>query len=220
VESDVVVLRARVGHLTITTAPPEADVTIDDQAVGRTPFDKPLLVSIGRRKVIASLPGRPPVARYVDVAAADDLSISLQLASSDSPTAAPLEPQPVGLPQTETHAGPGGEGASLRVVGWVVTGAAAAGAITVGVLAMQASSSLATARDAYPTSAGTLSHDASLVTTYSIIADSLTAAAVIVGGVTLYSSLSSASSMSSKRGSVGGARVSVGPGSARFEMTF
>jgi hypothetical protein len=62
-----------------------------------------------------------------------------------------------------------------------------------------------------------------MTTTYSIVADSLTAAAVLVGGITLYSTLSSSSSPSSKRGSRDGApatRLSLGPGSAHFEMTF
>jgi len=223
VESDVEVLRARVGRLTITTTPAGADVTIDDQAIGRTPFDKSVLVSIGRRKVIASMPGRPPVARYIDVAAEEDTSIALQLASEETPRADETLQQPVRLPlplpQTDTGTS-SGSGAALRRFGWAVTGASAAGAIASGILAVNASSHLTTARNAYPTSAATLSHDGGLVTTYSILADSLAAAALLVGGVTLYATLSSSSPTADKRGSTGETRVSLGPGSARFEMTF
>ena len=226
VEGDVDVLRARVGHLAITTIPPGADVTVDDQAIGRTPFDKPLLVSVGRRKVIASLPGRPPVARYVDVAADDEGSVALELPAADAPPAtASSQPGPLMQtppPPAEAPA-PSRSGSGLRIAGWITTGASAAGAITVGVLAMKASNDLATARNAYPTSAATLNHDANLVTTYSVIADSLACAAVLLGGITLYSTLSSSSHETSKAASAAGAgttTVSLGPGSARLEMTF
>jgi hypothetical protein len=86
---------------------------------------------------------------------------------------------------------------------------------------MKASSQLETDRATFPTTNATLQHDASLTTTYSIIADSLTAAAVVIGGITLYSTLTSSSPSGPKRGSTTGTtRVSVGPGTARFEMTF
>ena len=74
VEADLDVLRARVGHLAIATVPAGADVSVDDQSVGHDPFDKSLLVSIGRRKVVAAMSGHASVTRYVDVAADDNVS--------------------------------------------------------------------------------------------------------------------------------------------------
>jgi hypothetical protein len=225
VEGTVDVLRARVGHLAITTIPAGADVTVDDQAIGRTPFEKALLVSIGRRKVVASIAGRAPVSRYVDVAADDNVSVALVLTSAETTPAASLSQSSSASKSDASSASSGGSsssGGALRTVGWLVTGASAAGAVTFGLLAMNASSDLSAARASYPTTSATLSHDASLTTTYSILADSLTAAAVVVGGVTLYSTLSSSSSSGSgsKRGSNGTTRVTLGPGSAHFEMTF
>jgi tetratricopeptide (TPR) repeat protein len=222
VESTMDILRARVGHLTITTSPPGAEVTVDDQPIGRTPFDRSLLVSIGRRKVVASMAGRSPVSRYVDVAADDNAAVSLQLGSGESSSAAALLQQLSSSKAESTT--PSSAGPALRTLGWVVTAASAVGAGTFGILAIKESNDLAAARASYPTTAATLTHDANLTTTYSILADSLTAAAVIIGGVTLYSTLSSSSPSGSKRGSRSGGpsmtRVSVGPGSARFEMTF
>lgn len=218
VEGTMDVLRARVGHLTILTTPPGADVTVDDQAVGRTPFDRSLLVSIGRRKVVASMTGRPPVSRYVDVAADDNVSVTLQLPAAESSSAALL--RDLSAPsRTDAASSANGTGAALRTLGWVVTGMSAAGAVTFGLLAMKESNDLQAARASYPTSSATLNHDASLTTTYSVLADSLTAAAVVVGGITLYSTLSSSPS-APKRGSAGTTRLSLGPASARFEMTF
>jgi hypothetical protein len=216
VESTVEVLRARVGHLSISTNPPGADVTVDDVSVGKTPLDKSVLVSIGRRKVVAALPGRPPIARYVDVAADDTVPVALFL-----PT-----PEPSAAPSLSTssaaHPDVGGSGTTwrtLRTIGWLTAGASVVGAVTFGVLAMRESSELQGARASYPTTAATLQSDANLTQTYSIVADSLTAAAVVIGGITLYSTLTSPSS-SPKRGMLGPTNVSLGLGSARFEMSF
>jgi tetratricopeptide (TPR) repeat protein len=217
VESTLDVLRARVGHIIITTSPPGADVTLDDQAVGRTPFERALLVSIGRRKIVASMAGRASVSRYVDVAADDNVSVSLQLSTSESTSNAALLHD---LSSTTTKSeSSSSSGSTLRTVGWVTTGLSAAGAVSFGLLAVKSSNDLATARASFPTSSATLTHDANMTTAYSIVADSLTAAAVLVGGITLYSTLSSSSA--SKRGSTGTTtQVSLGPGSARFELTF
>jgi tetratricopeptide (TPR) repeat protein len=218
VESTVEVLRSRVGHLAITTTPPGADITVDDSSIGRTPLEKSLLVSIGRRKVVASMAGHAPVSRYVDVAADDNVSVALVLT--------PAEPAPSGATSSlstppKDAASSGNTGATLRTLGWITTGATAAGAVSLGLLAMRASSQLETDRATYPVSSATLQHDATMTTTYSLIADSLTAAAIIVGGITLYSTISSSSPIGSKRGTnAGTTRVSLGPGSARFEMTF
>jgi tetratricopeptide (TPR) repeat protein len=219
VESNVEVLRARVGHLSITTDPPGADVTVDDQPVGKTPLEDAVLVSVGHRKVVAAIAGRSPVSRYVDVAAEDSVSVTLTLASlAESPVATAESPQR-SLPSDVPPVSSGG-GSALRVVGWIATAAFAGGAATFAVLANKEAADLSHARNMFPASAADLSHDANLTTTYSILADSLTAAAIVVGGVTLFSTLSASSSNSSTRGSAGPPRVVLGPASARLQMTF
>jgi hypothetical protein len=216
VEGDVEVLRARVGHLSVVTIPTGADVTIDDQAAGKTPIDRPLLVSIGHRKVVASMTGRPPVTKYVDVATDDNLAVVLQL---DAPTTAPSK-TPGLLPSTPPleMSSPSHAGATWRIVGWTTTGVLVAGALTMGLLADKASSDLVAARNAYPVSAATLNHDASLTSTYSLVADSLAIAAAVVGSITLVSTF--VGSSSGEHPPDTGARVSIGPGSARLDVTF
>jgi hypothetical protein len=216
VESSVEVLRARVGHLTIATTPPGADVTVDDQSVGRTPLERPVLVSIGHRKVVASLPGRPPSTRTVDVAADDNVTVAIQLA----PPGEPLSTLAPRSPASTRDAEPSTGGATLRVLGWIGTGVLAAGAGTFAVLADRESIALQKARATYPISGATLAHDAGLTSTYSILADSLAGAAVVLGGITVFSTLQSHSPDARVRGSAGGARIGVGPASAHFEMTF
>jgi len=216
VASTVEVLRTRVGRLTITSVPASAEVSIDDQPVGKTPFDKPLTVSIGRRKLIASMAGRPPVTRYVDVAADDNVNVTLQLGASTGETpGARLEQQAASSGVAST---PSRGTSTLRVAGFIATGALAAGAVTFGLLSLNKSHDLEAARGEYPTTSSALDHEARITTAYSILADSLAAAAVVVGGVTLFSMLRSSSPSSRATGV--GPRVSLGLASARFETSF
>jgi hypothetical protein len=224
VERAVDVLRTRVGHISITTLPLGADVTVDDQAVGRSPFGEPLLVSIGHRKLAASMAGRYPVTSYVDVAAGDNVSVSLQLpASLQLPTAEVTQQLAGAAParSTESPAAPQPRSSTLRAAGFVAAGVLAAGAVTFGVLAIEESSALTKARATFPPVGATIHHDASLTTTYAILADSFGAAAIAVGGVALYSVLSAPTAGGYRTGgSVPAARVTLGAASARFEMTF
>ncbi len=218
VENDVEVLRSRVGHVNVTTVPAGADIAVDDVPVGKTPLEDSVLVSIGHRKVVATMGGRQPVTRYVDVAADDNVAVTLPLGSEDGAATGrrpSRDAEPSDAPPP-SHAGSG-----LRIAGWVATGVFASGAVAFGILAEKAGSDLKDARNTYPTTAAALDHDASVATTYSILADSLAAAAIVVGGITLYSTISSPSSANApKHGSSGGARVMLGPTSARVEMAF
>jgi hypothetical protein len=215
VETNVQALKSRVGRVTITTSPPGADITIDEQPIGKAPLDKPVLVSIGRRKIIATLSGRPPATKFVDVAAEDVVAVTLALPAAlgaTAPTAAEIAPAP-----PQPHPPAESRGSAWRTAGWIATGAFAAAAGTFGVLALNQSSDLKTERGAYPTNAATLDHAANLTTRYSVLADSFAAAAVVVGGITLFSTLSSGGTTEP---SASAARVSVGFASLRVEAAF
>ena len=215
VESNVQALRSRVGFVAVTTVPAGADITIDDQPAGKTPLDKPIRVTIGQRKIVATLAGRPAVVRYVDVAAEDNVSVNLQLGSSVAAEAvsAAAAPQAGGDIARPTR---GGSGSSLRLVGWIATGALTAGAVTFGILAIRETNDLKSERQTFPTTAATLNHTANVATTYSILADALGAGALVVGGITLYSTLTSSSSGAAGRA----ARLRLGFRSVQFDANF
>jgi hypothetical protein len=216
IESTLEVLRTRVGHVSLTTDPSGADVTVDDELVGTTPLDQAIAVGVGHRKVTVSITGRPTVTRYVDVAAEDTVSLSLQVLPAASGVSAPESPSGRPAPGNESTGTPRST-SPLRVMGWTTTGVLAAGAVSFGILALSSSSTLAQARTTYPTTAATLYRDANTTKTYSIVADSLTAAAVAVGSVTLISTLSSSSTVHREPAT---ARVWLAPTSVHFEMTF
>ena len=207
VEASVEILRTRVGHVLVATVPPGADITIDDQPVGKTPFEKAVRVSIGHHRVAATMPGRPPVQRYVDIAAEDEVSLDLSLPATDAQVAPSQERATVSPGHVENAPG---HGSSLRALGWVTTGVLAAGGAVFAVLANRQSNDLERARTDYPITRDALNHDATVTTTYAVLADSFFAAAVVVGGITLVSSLASPS----------GPKVTVGLSSVRFETKF
>jgi hypothetical protein len=219
VESDVEVLRARVGHVSVTTSPPGADLTVDDQPAGRTPLERPLLVSIGRRKIVATMAGRPPATRYLDVAADDSLALTIAVPDPATP---PTRTESTFHPGAAAAAPESHTGATLRMVGWTTTVALTAGAIVSGILAVRESHDLEAERATFPASPQTLSHDASLTTMYSILADGLAGAAVVVGGATLFSALASGSSSRPAHGAGIRTQVVLGPASATANliMTF
>jgi tetratricopeptide (TPR) repeat protein len=211
VEASLEVLRTRVGHLNVVTAPPGADVAIDDVAVGKTPLADRVVVSVGHRKVTASLAGRAPVVRYVDVAADDNASLTLDLPASAPEVAPPSASVPSHEPPPSAHGSD-----ALRTVGWITTVALAAGATGVGALALKASSDLQNARNTFPVSQATLQGDADQTRTYSILADSLTIGAVVVGGVTLVAALLSPSRARAEAA----AKLRVSPASLDLDLTF
>jgi tetratricopeptide (TPR) repeat protein len=213
VDSAVEILRGRVGHLNVVTVPLGADVSVDDQPAGKTPLDQRLLVSVGRRRVTAVLPGRAPLTRVVDVAAGDDVSVSLELPPV-GPEMAP--PMPVQDHRSTADVKTSRPKSTLRTIGWIFTGAFAAGAAGAGALALRESSQLKAARNAFPASSGTLQQESDRTRAYCILADSLGIAALAVGGVTLWSTLAPGTARSSE----GSARLRVGPSSVSFDASF
>jgi PEGA domain len=218
-EHSVKELKARVGRLTVVTIPPGAEVSIDERVVGKTPFERPVIVSMGRLKVSATAAGRAPLTRYLDIAAEDDVSLTLELPTS-VPAASVLDTPTTSTAVVATSVPPATEvtrsrspGPSWRTAGWISTGVLAGGAIVFGLVALQESSDLKAQRDVFRPSTGALAHRANLTTTFAVLSDSFAAAAIIVGGLTLYSTLGSGAEAQSTR-------VAVGIGSLALRGTF
>jgi hypothetical protein len=228
VEANVRELRTRVGRLTITTVPRGADVAIDDRALGNG-FENPVVVGVGHLRVTATMAGRAPVTQYIDVAAEDDVSLLLQLpvpgavavSSKSTESVAPRAPGATLVNAPSSEASPR---SSLRVAGWITTGVLAVGAGVFGVLALRESSDLKKARESVNDTGvnsmqyeadkvNELDHLSSRTRTYSILADSLGVAAVVVGVVTLVSGFGSSQESSAPH-------VSIGYRSLNLQVTF
>ncbi len=213
VEETVDILKSRVGKLAIAVNLDGCEVTVDDELAGKTPIGEPVLVSVGRRKVIAMCEGRTAETRVVEVAAGDLLEVKIALAvlSSASSAAAAVAARPSEVKDS---------GATWRKIGWTTTGVLAAGAITTGVLALLASNDLDEERKTYPSSLDDLDDKSNKVRRYSIAADVLGAAALVVGGVTLTFTLTSRGKKSDDRREQSALRLNVAPGSLAISGTF
>jgi len=171
IERNVEILRTRVGHVSVTTTPSGADITLDDQPVGKTPLAEPLLVSVGHRK-LGGLDGRAIAGHVVcrrrgrrrRLGHHATAAVAGRRLGRGNLGAIPLGPK-----RDATH------DPTLRIAGFVATGVLAAGAVTFGVLAVDEARVLRNARNTFPAVGATINHDANLTMTYSILADSLAA---------------------------------------------
>jgi len=200
VENAVSVLKTRVGKLDITTSSPGWEITIDDEVVGKTPLAKPVAVSVGRRRLAATKPGETPVSRLVEVAAGETAAISLAggAGTGKAPDGSDTQAPPAG----SDHGGNG-----LIIAGWVGTGALAAGAVVTGILASSKSSSLKDERGTFPANKSDLDSKSSSVKTLALVTDILGASAIVLGGITLYFTLTKPSSTTTARLGTSGSRL-------------
>src|SRR5262249_26457730 len=75
VEQTLQTRRTRAGTVRITTNVPDCEITVDDDRVGKTPFEAPVVASVGRRKITAMHTGRAPETRFVEVSAGDTAEV-------------------------------------------------------------------------------------------------------------------------------------------------
>lgn len=217
VQREVERLRSRVAFLDIVTQPVGARVSVDDQPVGRTPLSEPVMVSAGRRKVTAELPGEPPVTRMVDVAGQDSVQVKLDFAPppAQKPAAVtePVASAPVATPGLAARAEPRGFPWKM----WTATGALAVGAGVTAVLANGAASDLKTQRDTFGVTRAQLDDASSNAKTLALTSDILTGATVVAAGISAFMTFSGGSSSEASAPSV---TVGVGPGSVGVAGAF
>jgi hypothetical protein len=208
VETTLETLRTRVSRLEITSDVPGAEVSIDDQSIGRTPFPKPVLVSVGRRKITATADGRAPLTRYVEVASGEAQPLALSFA----PTAPAQPPPPPPAPAAE-GAGKSGGGTNWGTVALVSTGVLAAGTVVVGTFAFLADRDAVDKRDTYPVDRSDLKDAQSRARSLALVTDVFGAATLVAGGAALYLTLT-------HKDDPRKAQVGAGPGSLTLRLRF
>jgi len=216
-------LEQRVGRLVVTTNVPAAEIAVDGVRVGTTPLAAPLVVSVGRRTLTATVPGRVPISQTIDVASGDHTDVALDLvvpevaaapvvAIAAPPPLAPAIEPPVAVtpPRTESPAPPS------RTPFWIgvaATGAFTASSAVFGALAIDANNTLNARLNQFPGSASSLSSARSDVHTYALATDLLGGAAIAAAGVTVYLGLS-------RRAPSASASIALGPANARLRLLF
>jgi hypothetical protein len=88
-QEEVANLQLRVGHLELIVDGPQAEVAIDDVVVGQTPLSAPVLVNVGRRRLVFRSKGHAPHVRLVDVPGQELVVVRVSLGTL---AGAPLSP--------------------------------------------------------------------------------------------------------------------------------
>lgn len=182
VQKEIERLSSRVGQVVVETTA-GAEVLLDDESVGFAPLPGPLQVNVGRHRVTVTFEGKQ-ASRAIDIAGLQTLQVVV-----------PLERAPAPAPAVTASAESKKGGISGGAIGmWVATGVLGIGAGTMAAVAFTTSQNLQKLRDTFPVTKEQLDAQANSLRTFSIVADVLTAAAVVAGGVALYLTLSSAGS--------------------------
>lgn len=188
VDKDIDKLRSRVARVEIVVNVPDADVTINDQSVGKSPFGRAIVLNAGRHRITAFKEGRISASQTIDVASGDTPSVKLELAEkplNQSPPPPPPPPPPPAVPPPPPPPPP----PPARAVPWAGIGITAGFAVASGIaggLAFAKQSELADLRKVDSGATKTDLRTASEATANrALVSDIFTGAAVVSGIVTI-----------------------------------
>ncbi len=185
VSADLEMLAGRTAWLMVDSIVPGAEVVVDDAVVGKAPLSGPLLVDAGVHRVVARHPEHEAASSQVTLAGGDERSVTLELVPRrDNPqTIVVRDP----ISKDNSHQ-------NLMIAGWVTTGALAAGAVVTGIMGAEEKSELQQLRQADAQVVGNLREDldstGSSARSLLLASDVFSGAALLVGGLSLWVTLS------------------------------
>lgn len=89
VEKEVQKLAGRVAMVRVTVNVADAEIAVDDEKVGTSPLDHAVMVSQGKRKITATVQGKPAATKVIEVAGGDSTDVSLEIAEQEAPLRRP-----------------------------------------------------------------------------------------------------------------------------------
>jgi hypothetical protein len=191
-QTELAHLRSRVGQVKLLVEEVGAEVYLDDVVVGRTPV-APLTVNVGRHRIELRPQQGPPESRVVDVPGEETVAVRMAIRASkpvvvqslgtmsEQPTS-----EPTILVQKDQQDAPKSVSSSRVWLGWTATGLCAAGAAVSGVMAYRSSKDLGELRESYPVTREALDSKQRTTRTLGAVADGFAAAALVLGGLSLY----------------------------------
>jgi len=235
VSDEMTKLERLVTLVTVSVDVAGAVVRIDDTTIGRAPLAVPVPLNVGPHQVVVSHPGHPDQSRAITAGAgsAERLDFSFTGrppqaappgASADDAASTPLAPASPGAADGSSAA-PGADPEEADAplwLGWVATGALAAGATATGLWALSMNSELDDDRRRATNEGGVdraqLDSRASDLRVLSTVTDVLWVAAVAAGGVTLWLTLDSREA--SGEAPAPRVQAGLGPGGMSLRGTF
>lgn len=185
VAKDLEMLERRTAFLMITSNVAGAEVLVDDVVVGKTPLDAALLVDAGVHRVTLRRQGYQQRITRVTLAGGDEQTVPVQLdAIPEGRQTIVVRERPA---ENDTFQ-------NLMIAGWATTGALAAGAIVTGIMGAGEAKELEDLRKSDPRNVPDLSErledTRSSASSLLLASDVFSGAAVIVGGLSLWLTLS------------------------------
>jgi hypothetical protein len=192
VEAELTKFRQRVGQMEITVAATDAEVLVDDEAVGRAPLSAPLTVNVGRRRVTIRTKEGVSDPQFVDVPSGERVRVEFKQAPSTRAkrvsTASNVAPtrDRVDLTASPANRMRGSDGMGTGTwLAWTVTGLCAVGAVTSGLLAYRWEQDLRNQRNSYPVTQEALANQQDKVRKAGWVTDGLMAGTVVFATISL-----------------------------------
>jgi len=170
VEGEITKLKGRVAQVRITVNLPNADVAVDDEKVGVSPLPSAITVSAGRRKITATVAGKPVAVKSLEIAGGDSTQVSLEIESED------VKQPPPPPPLVETR----------RRIPWAFWGVTAGLAVVwgaTGVVALIFSSDAQTKINTYGVTKGDITGAQDAARTFALVSDIALGCTVVAAGV-------------------------------------
>lgn len=217
VQKEIERLKSRIASVSVTVNMAQAEILVDDVSVGKAPLSEPVLVSIGRRKISASLSGYVPVSKVVEVAGMDSIKVNLELSETadarggeagreNGSGSAPEAPQ---------------KGRGIPWAAWAITGGLGLATGITGGLALAASGDLTKKLDTFGTSPADFEAAGSKTKALALTTDILLGATVVGAGVSLILTLTRGPEKPDRKAaSLPPIRVGVGLGSIGITGAF
>ena len=130
----------RVGHASIACNVEGATLRVDDVVVGVAPLSEPVLVSVGVRKISATVAGREPVEREASVPVGETVDVRLDFSEPPAAQAAPVAAPAVAPMRVERSPTPRNHTAAIAALSVAAAGATAG--VVFGALALHDKSRL------------------------------------------------------------------------------
>jgi hypothetical protein len=172
VEKEVQKLAGRVAMVRITVNVANAEISVDDEKVGVSPLDHAVMVSQGKRKIAASVQGKPPASKVIEVAGGDSSTVDLDLEKDTPPPPPPPPPPPV----VETRR-------RIPWAVWGITGGLFVAWGATGVIALVFSNVAQTKINTYPVTQGDISSAQDLAKGFALASDISLGCTVVAASV-------------------------------------
>jgi hypothetical protein len=209
-------LKARIASVSVTVNLPQAEILVDDVPMGKAPLSEPVLVSIGRRKISATLSGYAPATKFVEVAGMDSIKVDLELRETGA----------AGGTSGAGDKDAGSRGTAQKAAGfpwipWVITGGVGVAAAVTGGLTLSASSDQNTKLSTFGTTRADLDSARSKTKNLALATDILLGATVAGATVSLILTLTRGSDKPENKALLPlPVRLGVGPGNVVITGSF